>query len=156
MGRVILDAWWEGDTLVILSPRFDRLHVPLRELPALACHDTEALKRFEIDEDGAFIYWPDLDVHLGWEQLLQAVDPSAALRDRQASVEFNKRYGAALRAIRVSHGLRQSDISGLTPRQVGRIERGECRATHAALEKMARACRMSAPAILAEAAAAMA
>jgi hypothetical protein len=38
--------------------------------------------------------------------------------------------------------LRQSDIKGLTPRQVGRIERGECRATHNALSKLAKAHKM--------------
>jgi hypothetical protein len=28
-------------------------------------------------------YWPDLDLHLGWEQLLQVVDPEAVRRQNR-------------------------------------------------------------------------
>lgn len=134
----ILDAWWEGDTLVVLSPRFQRLHVPLVKLPSLR-DNSRGLDVFEIDLDGAYVYWPELDVHLGWEQFAQAIDDKAYLKARQQSIEFNKCYGSAIRSLRQRRGLLQSDINGLTPRQVGRIERGECRATHSALTKLAKA-----------------
>lgn len=137
-GERILDAWWEGDCLAVISPRFKRLRVPLAKLRPLRRQPRERLEKFEIDEDGAFIYWPLLDVHLGWEQFAQATDPEAYLKVRQKSAAFNERYGAAIRAMRRQRGLRQSDIRGLTARQVGRIERGRCRATHAALSKLAR------------------
>jgi hypothetical protein len=54
----------------------------------------ETVEHFEIDEDGSYIYWPDLDLHLGWEQLQQIVDPVAAQKAKQKSHEFNVRYGA--------------------------------------------------------------
>jgi hypothetical protein len=144
-GRII-NAWWEEDTLVVVSPignRFIKLRVPLEKLPALRGHSREERKNFKIDEDGVFIHWPDLDIHLGWEQFEQAVDAGACLRAKQQSEAFNKAYGIAIRKLRKNSKLRQSDIKGLTARQVGRIERGECRATHNALSKFAKAHKMS-------------
>ncbi len=81
-----------------------------------------------IDPDGSFIYWPDLDVHLGWNQFLQAVDPAEFRKAQQRSAEFNARYGAAIRRVREAAGIVQSGVEGLTERQVRRIEYGESRA----------------------------
>jgi hypothetical protein len=144
-GRII-DARWEEDTLVVVSPignRFVKLRVPLEKLSMLQGHNMKKRNNFEIDEDGVFIYWPDLDVHLGWEQFEQAIDPGVCLKAKQQSEEFNKAYGIAIKKLRQDSQLRQSDIKGLTARQVGRIERGECRATHNALSKFAKAHKMS-------------
>jgi len=142
----IIDAWWEDDTLVIVSPRkdgFDKLRVPLEKLSVLQNYKKEDLENYEIDEDGIFIYWPNMDIHLSWEQFEQIIDQEAYLKAKQQSEIFNKDYGAAIRNLREKYGLHQSDIKGLTPRQVGRIERGECRATHNALTKFAKAHNMS-------------
>jgi hypothetical protein len=95
------------------------------------------LRNFEIDPDGSFIYWPDLDVHLGWDQFLQAVDPEELRKAQQRSEGFNKRYGAAIRKLRAEAGLAQSKVEGLTERQLRRIEQGECRATKGALTALA-------------------
>ncbi len=139
----ILDAWLEGDTFVVLSPRFKRLHVPVSKLKPLKGKSRKDLEKFEIDEDGAYIYWPTLDVHLGWEQFAQALDTEAHLKTSQQSAEFNKRYGEAIHKLRRQKELRQSDIAGLSARQVGRVERGQCRATHATLNKLAKSHGMS-------------
>jgi len=142
----ILDAWWEESIFVVVSPSkegFQKLRVPLEKLPVLGKYSKEKLSNYEIDEDGIFLYWPDLDIHLGWEQFEQAVDRQAYLKARQQTQEFNKSYGSAIRNMRKKTGLRQSDIKGLTARQVGRIERGECRATHAALDRLAKAHKMN-------------
>ena len=152
-GERILDAWCEGDALVVISPRFQRLRVPLALLRPLRGKPKKHVQAFEIDEDGAFIYWPGLDVHLGWEQFAQAVDPEAYLKARQKSTEFNARYGTAIRTVRQESDLRQSDIKGLAARQVGRIERGRCRATHTALSKLAQAHGLSTTDYLAKVAA---
>jgi hypothetical protein len=141
----ILDAWWEGDTFVVANPRFHRLRVPIDRLPALRAvqHD-----EFRIDEDGVFVHWPRADVHLGWEQLAQAVSDILYLRARQDSRQFNRQYGAAIRRLRQAHHLTQEAIRGLTARQVGRIERGECRATSGALAKLAASHGLELPAYL--------
>jgi hypothetical protein len=142
----ILDAWWEENTFVVVSPGgegFKKLRVPLEKLPALAKCSKEELDNFKIDEDGVFIYWPDEDIHLGWEQFEQAVDKQSCLKAKQQSDEFNRAYGVAIRNIREAHKLLQSNIKGLTPRQIRRIETGECRATYNALCKLAEAHEMS-------------
>jgi len=142
----IVDGWWEGDVFVVVAlsrKGFIKQRVPLEKLRALHGCSRKELEDFEIDKEGLFVYWPAVDVHLGWEAFEQACDPRAWLKARQQSAEFNRAYGAAIRRVRQKNKLRQQDIEGLTARQVGRIERGECRATYAALAKLAKAHGMS-------------
>jgi hypothetical protein len=142
----ILDAWWEGTTFVVVSPTsegFRKLRVPIERLLVLERLSKKERNTFEIDEDGTFIYWPSGDIHLGWEQFECAVDEAVYLKSKQQTEAFNRAYGAAIRAWREERGLRQSDIEGLTPRQVGRVESGQCRATLSALRKLAKAHHMS-------------
>jgi hypothetical protein len=92
-----------------------------------------------MDPDGSFIHWPDIDVHLGWNQFLQAVAPAELHRAQQRSAEFNRRYGAAIRELREKAGIPQARVEGITERQLRRIEQGECRATVNALRDLAKA-----------------
>jgi hypothetical protein len=142
----ILDAWWEENVFVVVSPSgegFKKLRVPLEKLSALAECPKEVRDNFNIDEDGVFIYWPHIDVHLGWEQFEQAVDEQAYLKAKLQSDEFNRAYGAAIRKSREKHNMLQTGIKGLTSRQIRRIESGKCRATYNALCKFAEAQGMS-------------
>ena len=144
--NLILDAAWKDDTLVVVSPTFERLNVPLHALPAkVRTAHHRRRNNLEIDEYGEYIYWPDLDVHMGWSQLEQAVDPEARLRAAQRSKEFNERYGKAIRTLRERQRprLNQSDIKGLTERTVRRIEKGQTRATTNAIKKLAKAHKMT-------------
>ncbi len=133
----IVDAWVENENLVLLSPSFDRLAVPLKDLTEFIGTNREQIEAFEIDEDGRFLFWPHANVHMGWEQLLQVVDPAAALAAKQKSEKFNQLYGEAIRARREEHGLKQSDISGLTERHLRRVEHGEQAASKSTLEALA-------------------
>jgi hypothetical protein len=135
----ILDARVENGILYVVSPNFERLDVPIGRIPQFKDVDASELQEFEIDEDGAFIYWPESDVHLGWAQLQQLVDPQAALKAAQKSDEFNKRYGQAVQKLREAARLKRADIPGLSEKQVGRIESGECRLTSNAIEALAKA-----------------
>lgn len=135
----ILDAWWEDEVLVVISPSFQRIRVRLEKLRPLRALKTGSLERFEIDEDGSFLYWPAADVHMGWDELAQSADENAYIRARQESKQFNREYGAAIRRLRRELGLRQTDVKGLSSRQVRRVEEGKCRATSSALAKLAKA-----------------
>jgi hypothetical protein len=137
--RSIVDAWVEIENLVLLSPGFDRLVVPRKDLAKFIGTKAEKIAAFEIDEDGRFLFWPHADVHLGWEQFVQIVDPAAAVAAKQRSHEFNERYGAAIRALREQHGLKQSDIRGVTERHLRRVEHGEQTASKGTLEALASA-----------------
>lgn len=152
----IFHAWWAGDALEILTTEFRRITVPHSSIAPLACASAERCQDLEVGYDGSYIAWPSVDVHLGFEQIDALISPEKALRRRQESDDFNKRYGAALRSVRQSHELTQASILGLSPRHVGRIERGEARATSKALRSLARAHGLSETEYLEEVAAALA
>lgn len=144
-GTTIIDAWWELDQFVVLSLGFQRLRVHLDTFPKQIRKTAKANReKFEIDGYGEFVYWPQPDVHMGWDQFLQAADPMAKLRAEQKSERFNTKYGTAIRRLRESCRLLQSEIDGLDERTVRRIEQGETRATSKAIEKLAQAHRMTA------------
>ena len=144
----IVDAWWEPESFVVLSPRFKRLHVPRIQLfdavPALKRLSRENSRNFKIHADGAYVYWPKADVHLGWNQLHQMVDESARLAAVTGRGEFRREHGRAIRALREEHGLAPSSVGGFTDRHLRRIESGEQALTHKALLALARAHGMTA------------
>ena len=135
----VIDAYLVGDTLLVRGPKQRMLHVPVDSIPALRDQPPVVLHNFRIDPDGSFIHWPDLDVHLGWSQFLEAVDPAELRKAQQRSAAFNRRYGAAIRKVREAAGIHQTQIAGLTSRQLRRIEHGICRATVSALNALAKA-----------------
>jgi hypothetical protein len=140
----ILDARIEGGRLHVVSPDFRRLIVPIEQIHDLKSEDSVDVQKFEIDEDGSFLYWPSLDLHLGWSQLLQIVDPEAARKALQRNEEFNERYGQAVRKVREEAGLKLSDISGISEKQLRRIESGECRLTSNAIGALSQAHKLAA------------
>jgi hypothetical protein len=135
----ILDAHLEDGILNIVSADFTRLEVPVSRIEQLAQADMESAGNFQIDDDGSYIYWADLELHLGWEQLQQVVDPLAVRKAKQKSREFNERYGAAIRKLRQQKGLTLSEIPEISEKQLRRIERGDCRLTSNAAGKLAAA-----------------
>ena len=135
----IADAWLEGELIVLLSPEFERLVVPLEKLTGLLGSHAKRIREFELDADGSFLFWPHADVYLGWEQARQLVEPTAALAAQQRSVDFNVKYGAAIRSVREQAELRQADINGVTERNLRRVEKGELRASQATLRSLATA-----------------
>jgi hypothetical protein len=138
----VLHATVENGILHVVSANLNRLDVPIAEIPVLKNEDTSDLPDIEIDEDGAFIYWPTLDVHLGWTQLQQLIDPVAALKASQKSKVFNERYGKAVQKLRQAAGLSASGVPGLGEKQLGRVERGECRLTSNAIAALSKAHKM--------------
>ncbi len=135
----ILDAFWDGGALEVVNARLERLCVPVEQIPGLAGQSEKELRKFEIDPQGSAIYWPKPDVHYDWKHLTWTVDPSLELRETGKSPDFYKRYGKAVRAVREAQGRRQSDIPGLSARQVRRIEEGESRLMVNSLSKLAAA-----------------
>ena len=133
----IVDAWIENCDLVLLAPSFKRLVVPLDKFQKYVGNAADEVRAFEIDEDGSFLYWPHADAHLGWEQFVRLVDPTASLAAKQRKHEFNQEYGAAIRALRKDAALKQADIEGVTQRNLRRVEHGQIPATKATLEALA-------------------
>ena len=113
----IFDARIENESLRVVSPKFDRIEVPLSKIPQFKDAKRAQLLSFEIDEDGSFIYWPDIDVHIGWRQLQQLINPEAALKALQKSGKFNERYGRAVQKLREAAGLKRNNVIGLSEKQ---------------------------------------
>jgi hypothetical protein len=135
----ILDIKIDDNLLRVTSSNFNRLDVPIAQISEFKKQEISKIEEFEIDEDGSYIYWPKLDVHLGWAQLNQLVNPEAAFKEFQKSQEFNKRYGRAVQKVREEEGLKADSIAGLSEKQLRRIENGECRLTSNAIEALAKA-----------------
>lgn len=136
--KTIVDAWVEGDNLVLLSPSFDRMTVPCSRVARFLGDNDSKCAKFEIDEDGRFLYWPHSDTHLGWKQLEQLINPAVAIKDKEKNDQFRRRYGQAIKSLREDTGLKQKEIHGLTDRQLRRIEQGEQIVTSKALEALAK------------------
>jgi transcriptional regulator with XRE-family HTH domain len=135
----ILDAWWKRDELIVMSQHFARLRLSLdqlRELRFFKKSSRKELERFQIDEDGAYVRWPRLDVDLDWNGFCRLAGRVDAGR-QQRSQESREAFGDAIRRLREEHGLRQQDIEGLDERHVRRIEKGEVPPTASALKKLA-------------------
>lgn len=133
----IVDAWIEGDSLILLAPSFERLQVPLDKLARFIGANRSSTLAFEIDDDGRYLYWPHADVHMGWLQFVQLIDPVAVLKSQGRTKAFNRRYGAAIRATREAAGLKQGDIPDVTERHLRRVEQGQCAASKNVLSALA-------------------
>lgn len=136
---MIADATVAGETLFVLGCDF-RLHeMPFSAYPALAAIPPADRGRFEIQLDGAFLHWPAHDVDLDLESVVLAVDPARRRTAAVARLAEDEAFGRAVRALRKSRGLVQSGVTGLSERQVRRIESGESTATAESAEALAAA-----------------
>lgn len=68
-----------------------------------------------------------------------ALAKAAAITDEEKSQEFNRRYGAAIRAFREERGLKQADVAGVTERHLRRVEHGEQSISKSTLAALAQA-----------------
>jgi hypothetical protein len=133
----IVDAYvWDG-ILTLVTGDLQFRSFPLDRVSRIAKLSAEEQGRFEVDVDGSHLYWPGEDIHLGVSQILQNADPMY-LAD--IAIERNRQdhTGAALRRLREEHGCRQADITGLSERQVRRIEDGISRLRVETAEKFAK------------------
>jgi hypothetical protein len=122
---LIADALALPDRLLAVSCSLEPLEVRFDELAALRSLPHRSRDRFIIAQDGSYIHWPDEDIHLDLEALRFAVDPGARQSVLLERLRRTRRLGRAIRALRQKHGLRQSDVPGVSPRQIRRIEAGQ-------------------------------
>ncbi len=123
--NLIADADVAADRLFVTSCSLQHYEVPIGKIPALRSVPERERKNFVIDEDGSYLHWPEADIHLDLDAIQVAIDPAARKRAFVAKAMREQRYGKAIARMRLGKGLKQSEISGLSDRQVRRIERGE-------------------------------
>lgn len=129
----IVDAHVISDLLCVLLGDMTVREFPKKELPGLRNVSQQVFKHFQIDSAGSFLHWPDLDLHMGPSQLLQAVDP-AYLADVEIERYAMENVSQALYDMRVDRSLRQTDIEGLSDRHVRRLENEQTRLSVGAAE----------------------
>jgi hypothetical protein len=112
------------DRLIVISCALEVFEIGFDELAALARIPPELRPRFEIDEDGVFIHWPVPDVHLDLEDIRLVRDPRRKARAQALKAAHDTTFGAAVRKLRQSRGIKQTDVPGLSARHVRRIEGG--------------------------------
>ena len=123
--QLIADATVIGDRLLVLSCAMEKLEVPFDSLPALKRISINDRSNFTIDDDGSCLYWEDADTHLNLESFRYATDPEWKQKFDSLKLEHDQVFGKAIATLRKQYKLRQSDIIGLSERQVRRIEQGD-------------------------------
>jgi len=134
--QLIAKASVSKDRLFLLSCALEPFEVAFDRMPALKCIPEPERANFTVGEDGSYIHWPVPDIHIDLDAIRVATDPEARAKAASAKALHDRRYGQAIAKLRLAKGLKQSDIEGLSERQVRRIEKGEG-TTHEALRRLA-------------------
>jgi len=111
--------------LVVWSCEPRRFEVPVSEILALERMPADALGKFVLSESGSRISWPDADVDINLDTVREHADPEVRREHEARARQDAARYALAIRQLREERGLKQSDIEGLTDRQVRRLEQGD-------------------------------
>jgi uncharacterized protein DUF2442 len=135
---LIADAQVIDDQLFMVSCASEAYEVPFDSIPALRSIPEAQRQKCRVSCDGAFVHWPTADVHLDLDSVKRRLDPVWAQRKLAEDALGTASAGRAVAAVRRASNLRQSDIPGLSARQVRRIEHGES-STLTALERLASA-----------------
>lgn len=145
----ILDAYVLGDHLIVVCGDLSVRQFPREMLPGLRELSSESFRAFELDTSGSYLHWPEADLHLGPSQMLQAVDPMY-LADVEIQRYAMEKISLALLEMREERELKQTEISGLSERQVRRLENEESRFTVDAAKRYAETFALSLEELLAE------
>jgi hypothetical protein len=120
--ELIAHATVADDRLIAVSCEPKTYEVSFDQMPSLRKIAPKNRRSFEIAEDGSSIWWPSADVHLDLDALRTVTDPAWRNRAQRIRRAHGREYGAAIAALRKDRGLRQTDIPGLSERQLRRIE----------------------------------
>jgi hypothetical protein len=122
--ELMASASIEDDKLVVWNCEPRRFEVAVAEIPVLAKLDAATLAKFELSASGSRLRWPDADVDINLDTIREHADPAVRREHEARARQEAARYANAIRHLREERGLKQSDIPGLTDRQVRRLEDG--------------------------------
>ena len=137
--ELIADALALDDRLLVVSCALQRVEVPWTALAKQSRLAPANWGPFQVADDGSYLHWPKPDIHLDLPALRQTVDPRARDEARAERLRSQQDFGDAVAARRKGAGLRQTDIEGVTARQIRRIESGEVFPRLTTLSKLAAA-----------------
>lgn len=148
--ELIASASIDDGRLVVWSCEPVRYEVPISEVPALAKLRDEELADFEVSSSGSRLRWRQSAVDINLDTLRVHADPDVRRKHEREARKEAARYADAIRRFRLERGLTQTDIEGLTDRQVRRLEEGETIPQFETLKKLAAAHQLSINDYLAE------
>lgn len=146
--QLIADATVADDRLLVRNCALESFELGFEDLPALARLPMSERQEFTVDPDGSYLHWDSGDTHVGLDMIRSAIEPKYRETSLLQRLAFDRRFGAAVKSTRLDHSLRQSDIPGLSARQVSRIESGSGAPRHDTLRKIAAAHSLSVSAYL--------
>jgi hypothetical protein len=120
--ELIAEATVADDRLIVVSCEPAMYEVGFDQMPALKKIERQHRKSFELAEDGSFIHWPSADIHLDLDAIRAVIDPKWRRKSERIRQTHGRDYGAAIAKLRKDHRLRQTDIAGISERQLRRIE----------------------------------
>jgi hypothetical protein len=123
--ELIAKASVSEERLFVLSCGLKQYEVAFDEMPALKRIPKRERSNLVVDEDGSYVWWPGPDIHIDLDAVRVATDPAARAKALVRKTGHDAGYGAAIARLRLAKGLKQSEIEGLSERQVRRIEKGE-------------------------------
>jgi len=141
--RLIASAFIEDKKLIVWTCEPKRFVVAISDIPALKDMPIKKLNDFELSESGSRLRWNNADVDLNLDSILYYADPKSRKEQDKAHREEAVRYAGVIRSFREERGLKQTNIPGLTERQVRRVEQGESIPRSSTLKKLAAAHELS-------------
>jgi hypothetical protein len=138
------------DALFVMGCDLKTWEIPFKSLSCFNQVSPSERGNFEIDEDGSYLYWKNLDLYLDLEDFKTAVDPDFKAQLLAEKQEYGKSFGRAIAIVRKAHKLNQDAIDGISDRHLRRIENEGQQPTLDVLKKLAKAHRISLEDYLAE------
>jgi transcriptional regulator with XRE-family HTH domain len=123
--KLIATAHIIQNNLLAITCALETFEVSFDAVPALRGIPQSERQQFEISCEGSYIHWPNQDIHLDVDSFRYITDASWRQVQDIRRLNEDKRFGAAIASLRKSKGLKQSEVEGLSERQVRRIEDGE-------------------------------
>jgi hypothetical protein len=122
--ELIADARIVNNQLIVLNCAGDAYDVAIEDLKPLGIQTETDLRNFEIEEDGSYLYWPTLDIHLDIQSIREITDEIFREKSKIERLQSDKTFGQAITTFRKQNNLKQTDIQGLSARHIRRIENG--------------------------------
>lgn len=136
--ELIAIAFASEDTLFVMGCDLKTWEIPFN-LPCFKQVSPKERGNFEIDEDGSYLYWKNVDLHLDLEDFKAAVDPEFKAQLLAKKQEYGKSFGRAIAVVRKAHKLNQDGINSISDRHLRRIENEGQQPTLDVLKKLAKA-----------------
>lgn len=148
--ELIAIASTSEDSLFVMGCDLKTWEIPFKSLPCFNQVSQSERSNFEIDEDGSYLYWKNVDLHLDLEDFKAAVDPEFKAQLLAEKQEYGKSFGRAIAIVRKAHKLNKDGIDGISDRHLRRIENEGQQPTLDVLKKLAKAHGISLEDYLAE------